>query len=83
MFIWFFGLDPVGLKKVIFMYDIIIFCQLKYTYIHWNTLTFKIITRKAKLLLKKKHYQENLLQKTDGQLENIDKLVWQFSNYYF
>ncbi|XP_066917269.1 charged multivesicular body protein 6-A-like [Clytia hemisphaerica] len=30
---------------------------------------------KAKLLLKKKHYQENLLKKTDGQLENIDRLI--------
>jgi len=30
---------------------------------------------KAKTLLKKKHYQENLLKKTDGQLENIDKLI--------
>ena len=30
---------------------------------------------KAKLLLKKKHYQENLLKKTDDQLEAIDKLV--------
>lgn len=30
---------------------------------------------KAKLLLKKKHYQENLLTKTDGQLETIDRLI--------
>ncbi|XP_012556866.1 charged multivesicular body protein 6-A isoform X1 [Hydra vulgaris] len=30
---------------------------------------------KAKLMLKKKRYQENLLQKTDSQLENIDKMV--------
>lgn len=30
---------------------------------------------KAKLLLKKKHYQENLLNKTDGQLENIDRMI--------
>ncbi|XP_065659705.1 charged multivesicular body protein 6-A isoform X2 [Hydra vulgaris] len=30
---------------------------------------------KAKLMLKKKRYQENLLQKTDSQLENIDKMI--------
>lgn len=30
---------------------------------------------KAKTLLKKKRYQENLLEKTDNQLENIDKLI--------
>lgn len=30
---------------------------------------------KAKLLLKKKHYQENLLKKTDDSLEAIDKLI--------
>lgn len=78
MFIWSFGLDLVGLKKGIFLYYKNSFLWTKFYY---NTLTFKIITRKAKLLLKKKHYQENLLQKTDGQLENIDKLVWQFSNY--
>merc|ERR1712168_175228 len=30
---------------------------------------------KAKLLLKKKHYQENLLNKTDNQLENIDRMI--------
>jgi len=30
---------------------------------------------KAKLLLKKKHFQENLLKKTDAQLENIDGLI--------
>lgn len=30
---------------------------------------------KAKLLLKKKHYQENLLTKTDNQLESIDRMI--------
>ncbi|XP_041362720.1 charged multivesicular body protein 6-A-like [Gigantopelta aegis] len=30
---------------------------------------------KAKLLLRKKKFQEGLLEKTDGQLENIEKLV--------
>lgn len=32
-------------------------------------------TDKAKMLLKKKRYQENLLQKTDNQLEAIDKMI--------
>jgi len=32
-------------------------------------------TDKAKTLLKKKRYQENLLTKTDNQLEGIDKMV--------
>lgn len=31
--------------------------------------------RRAKLLLKKKRYQEQLLEKTDGQLENLEKLT--------
>jgi len=30
---------------------------------------------KAKLLLKKKHYQENLLKRTDDQLESIEKMI--------
>jgi len=30
---------------------------------------------KAKMLLKKKHYQENLLSKTDNQLECIDRMI--------
>lgn len=39
----------------------------------------KLITKgqkdRAKLLLRKKRYQEQLLQKTDGQLENLEKLT--------
>lgn len=31
--------------------------------------------RRAKLLLKKKRFQEQLLIKTDGQLENLEKLA--------
>ena len=31
--------------------------------------------RKAKLLLKKKRYFESLLDKTDGQLDNLEQLV--------
>ena len=30
---------------------------------------------KAKLLLRKKKFQENLLEKTDGQLDNIERMV--------
>uniref|UniRef100_A0A023F8I9 Charged multivesicular body protein 6 n=1 Tax=Triatoma infestans TaxID=30076 RepID=A0A023F8I9_TRIIF len=30
---------------------------------------------RAKLLLKKKRYQENLLEKTDGQLDNLEKMI--------
>lgn len=30
---------------------------------------------RAKLLLKKKHYQEQLLSNTDSQLENLERLV--------
>ena len=37
---------------------------------------------KAKLLLKKKRYQESLLTKTDDQLDTLEKLVWlQLSNF--
>ncbi|KAG8564892.1 hypothetical protein GDO81_012617, partial [Engystomops pustulosus] len=31
--------------------------------------------RKAKLLLKKKRYQEQLLEKTDNQISNLEKMV--------
>lgn len=31
--------------------------------------------RRAKLLLRKKRYQEQLLQKTDGQLENLERMT--------
>jgi charged multivesicular body protein 6 len=31
--------------------------------------------RRAKLLLRKKRFQEQILQKTDGQLENLERLV--------
>jgi charged multivesicular body protein 6 len=31
--------------------------------------------RRAKLLLRKKRYQESILQKTDNQLENMEKLT--------
>lgn len=31
--------------------------------------------RRAKLLLRKKRYQEQLLQNTDGQLENLERLT--------
>lgn len=31
--------------------------------------------RRAKLLLRKKRFQEQLLQKTDGQLENLERLT--------
>lgn len=30
---------------------------------------------KAKLMLRKKKFQESLLEKTDGQLDNLEKLV--------
>ena len=33
------------------------------------------LVRKAKLLLKKKRYLESLLDKTDGQLDNLEQLV--------
>ena len=32
-------------------------------------------TRKAKLLLRKKKFQESQLEKMDGQLDNIEKMV--------
>ena len=32
-------------------------------------------TSKAKLLLKKKRYQEQTLERTDNQLENLEKMV--------
>ena len=31
--------------------------------------------RKAKLLLRKKRFQENMIEKTDNQLENIERMV--------
>ena len=33
------------------------------------------IFRKAKLLLRKKRFQESTLSKTDGQLNNIEQMV--------
>ena len=36
---------------------------------------FFIFCSKAKLLLRKKKFQENLLEKTDGQLENVERMV--------
>ena len=30
---------------------------------------------KAKLMLRKKKFQESLIEKTDGQLENIERMV--------
>ena len=33
------------------------------------------IYSRAKLLLRKKKYQEGLLEKTDGQLDNLETLV--------
>jgi hypothetical protein len=34
-----------------------------------------VYVRRAKLLLRKKRFQEQILQKTDGQLENLERLV--------
>lgn len=31
--------------------------------------------RRAKLLLRKKRFQEQLLDKTDGQLENLERMI--------
>lgn len=31
--------------------------------------------RRAKLLLRKKRFQEQLLDKTDGQLENMERMI--------
>jgi hypothetical protein len=53
----------------------------KRTYIH-----LYIISNysKAKLMLRKKKFQESLLEKTDGQLDNIDRMVKTFFfNYYY
>ena len=36
--------------------------------------------RKAKLLLRKKKFQESLLEKTDNQLDNIERMVCMDSN---
>ncbi|XP_040190873.1 charged multivesicular body protein 6-A-like, partial [Rana temporaria] len=38
-------------------------------------LFFFSFPRKAKLLLKKKRYQEQLLEKTDNQISNLEKMV--------
>ena len=38
-----------------------------FAFFHW--------LRKAKLLLKKKRYQEQVLTKTDNQLESLERLV--------
>ena len=39
---------------------------------------FCIVNSKAKLLLKKKRYQEQLLDRTDNQLDNLEKMVCVF-----
>ena len=36
---------------------------------------FSLKLSKAKLLLKKKRYQEQTLERTDNQLENLEKMV--------
>jgi hypothetical protein len=36
---------------------------------------FLVNFSRAKLLLRKKKFQEGLLQKTDGQLDNLERLV--------
>jgi len=38
-------------------------------------LNFLVNFSRAKLLLRKKKFQEGLLQKTDGQLDNLERLV--------
>ena len=40
---------------------------------------FFLCDSKAKLLLRKKKFQESMLQKTDGQLENIERMVKYFA----
>ena len=44
---------------------------------------FFFFASKAKLLLRKKKFQENLLEKTDGQLDNIERMVCYTYTYYF
>ena len=36
---------------------------------------FCFVFRKAKLILRRKKYQESLLKKTEGQLDNLDQMV--------
>ena len=49
---------------------------INYTTIWYNCLILNYNTySRAKLLLRKKKYQEGLLEKTDGQLDNLETLV--------
>lgn len=52
------------------------FCRLILTLQRCTALfcVYESISR-AKLLLRKKRFQEQILQKTDGQLENLERLV--------
>ena len=43
-----------------------------------SDMLFCIVNSKAKLLLKKKRYQEQLLDRTDNQLDNLEKMVCVF-----
>lgn len=53
-----------------------IFCRLILT-LRRCTATFCLYAcvSRAKLLLRKKRFQEQILQKADGQLENLERLV--------
>lgn len=42
----------------------------------------KLFCSKAKLILRKKKFQESLIEKTDGQLENIERMVCLIDHTY-
>ncbi len=42
---------------------------------HHNRFLLYLTNRRALLLLRKKKYQEGLLARTDGQLDNLERLV--------
>ena len=56
-----------------------------YMYIKYSTYAMymhtyvQLFCRKAMLMLRKKKYQETLLDKTDKQLENIERMVRRFT----
>lgn len=56
-----------------YIYFFILSGEWKYEKIYVNL--FNVCYSRAKLLLRKKRFQEGLLEKTDGQLDNLERLV--------
>ena len=78
------GDDDVGNGEWMVMMMIIMNACMMGLYVHVcpnNHLPF--VYSKAKLLLKKKRYQEQQLERTDNQLDNLEKMVSHYQSYLY